>query len=139
MCLSSSSFVGGLDLAKYAEEQCIIANISMCSLSDLCAVVLQKGLNKNVPERISQAGENRVLTAEQLSYAAKDAYASLRIYEELSKLDVPVPLPALFQPHTLVILYSADNTTIIATGQISVHKDSTFHSPTYSYQTPGLQ
>jgi hypothetical protein len=123
MCLSSSSFVGGLDLAKYAKEWCIVANISKCSLSDLCALVLQKCLNKNVPERISQAWENWVLTAEQLSYAAKDAYASLRIYEELSKLDVPVPLPALFQPHTPVILYSTDNTTIIATGQISVHKD----------------
>jgi len=123
MCSSSTPFIGGLDLAKYAKERCLVTNISKCSLSDLCALVLQRCLNKNVPERISQAWENRMLTAEQLSYAAKDAYISLRIYEELSKLHVPAPLPTSFQAHTLVILYSTDNATIIATGQILLHKD----------------
>ncbi|KAF8799068.1 ribonuclease H-like protein [Phlegmacium glaucopus] len=120
-CHSSSAFVGGLDLAKFAKDRCVITNISKTSLSNLCALVLHKCLNKNVPECISQAWENKTLIHEQLQYAAKDAYVSLHIYEELAKVDIPYPLPASLQPFTPVHLYINDNTTIIAEAQISPH------------------
>ena len=118
-CHSSSAFVGGLDLAKYAKDRHIISNISKTSLADLCACILDKRLDKNVPERISQEWENTVLSPEQLQYAAKDAYASLLIYEELSKTPIPCALPPLLQPLIPILLYSTDNTTVIAEGQIS--------------------
>jgi hypothetical protein len=121
-CHSSSAFVGGLDLAKFAKDRCVITNISKTSLSDLCALILHKHLDKSVSERVSQAWENRTLTNEQLQYAAKDAYVSLRIYEELMKIDVPHPLPAFLHPFMpVLLLYSNDNTTIIAEAQISPH------------------
>ncbi|XP_006455795.1 hypothetical protein AGABI2DRAFT_76455, partial [Agaricus bisporus var. bisporus H97] len=69
----SQPFVGGVDLAKLAKERHLIKNISKCSLSDLSALVLQRRLAKNTPQRTSQAWENRTLTPEQLDYAARDA------------------------------------------------------------------
>jgi 3'-5' exonuclease len=120
-CKGSSQFVGGLDLAKYAKDRRVVNN-AQCSLADLCARVLGKRLNKNVSERLSNAWEDDVLSSEQLQYAARDASASLTIYHKLQILDVPQPLPAgsLTSP-TPVLLYSADNTTVIAQGQIAVN------------------
>jgi hypothetical protein len=60
-CGSPTPFAGSLDLAKYAKDRRVIPN-AQCSLNDLCALVLGKRLNKNVPERISQAWEDRTLT-----------------------------------------------------------------------------
>jgi len=120
-CKGSSQFVGGLDLAKYAKDQRVINN-ARCSLADLCARVLGKRLNKNVLERLSDAWEDNILTSKQLQYAARDASASLMIYHKLQTLDIPQPLPAgsLTSP-TPVLLYSADNTTVIAQGRIAVN------------------
>jgi hypothetical protein len=120
-CHSAEPFVGGFDLAKYAKERCVISNISKTGLSDLSALVLRKRLDKNVPERLSQDWEERVLSQKQLQYAAKDAYVSLQIYRELTKMDVPRPLPTSLYPFMPILLYSTDNTTVIATGQISQH------------------
>jgi len=91
-------------------------------LADLCARVLGKRLNKNVSERVSDAWEDDVLTSEQLQYAARDASASLMIFHKLRTLDVPQPIPAgsLTSP-TPVLLYSADNTTVIAQGRIAIN------------------
>ncbi|KAF8867530.1 hypothetical protein CPB84DRAFT_1859325 [Gymnopilus junonius] len=126
-CYSAEPFVGGLDLAKYAKEQCVISNISKTGLSDLSALVLHKRLDKNVSEWLSQGWEERVLSQKQLQYAAKDAYVSLQIYEELTKMDVPHPLPTSLYPFLPILLYSPDNTTVIARGQISQHfGNSTF-------------
>jgi hypothetical protein len=118
-CHSSTPFVGGLDLAKYAKDRHVVSNVSKTSLADLCALVLHRRLNKNVSERISQDWENVVLSQEQLQYAAKDAYVSLLIYEELTKITVPHALPSSLHPSMPILLYSTDNTTVIAKGQIS--------------------
>jgi ribonuclease D len=77
---SSTPFVGGLDLAKFAKDRHIISNMQRCSLSNLCATVLAKRLDKNVSEHVSQAWEDEVLTPEQQLYAAKDAMVSLLIH-----------------------------------------------------------
>ena len=59
---------------------------------------------------------------EQLQYAARDASASLTIYYKLQTLNIPQPLPAgSFTSPTPVLLYSADNTTVIAQGHIAVN------------------
>lgn len=117
-CQSPVPFVGGLDLAKYAKDQHVIQSISHCSLSDLCALVLGKCLQKNVPERVSNAWENDHLTDQQIHYAASDVWASLCIYKQLSALNVPQPLLPDIQPGTLVLVYSPDSTVVVAHGRI---------------------
>jgi hypothetical protein len=54
-------------------------------------------------------------------YAALDAYASLHLYEKLSTIEIPQPLPQNPHPTTPVLVYSSDNTTVIARGAISIH------------------
>ena len=119
-------FVGGLDLAKFAKDRRVVPN-AQCSLSDLCALLLNKRLNKNVPERISQAWEDITLTDNQLNYAARDAYASLVIHQHLSTIDVPCHLPSLLTALIPVLLYNSDKTVVIAEGQISTHFNESQH------------
>ena len=121
-CHSPEPFVSGIDLAKFAKDRRVVPT-AQCSLGDLCAVTLKKRLNKNVPERISQAWEDMTLTEEQLNYAARDAYASLIIHQYLSTVDVPRRLPEKLTALALVpvLFYNTDNTVIIAEGQLSTH------------------
>ncbi|EKM74532.1 hypothetical protein AGABI1DRAFT_95562 [Agaricus bisporus var. burnettii JB137-S8] len=114
----SQPFVGGVNLAKLAKERHLIKNISKCSLSDLSALVLQKRLTKNTPQRTSQAWENRTLTPEQLDYAAQDAYAALRVYEELiTHYSIPTPIPPTVPLLTPVLVFGSDLTNVVAEGQ----------------------
>jgi len=89
---SSVPFTGALDLANFAKERHVTSN-ARCSLANLCAVILRKRLNKNVSERTSMAWERSALSAEQIRYAACDAYVSLSIYLALLKVSAPQPLP----------------------------------------------
>jgi ribonuclease D len=94
---SSLPFVGALDLANYAKQRHVISN-ARCSLSDLCAAVLGKRLNKNVSERTSAAWEHLSLTTEQQNYAAIDAYVPLLLYHELSPVYPHSQFQNAFQP-----------------------------------------
>jgi len=123
---SSHPFVGGLDLAKFAKDRHVVPN-AQCSLADLCALLLKKRLNKNVPECISQAWEDITLTEDQLNYAARDAYASLMIHQHLSTIDVPCRLPSHLAALVPVLFYNSDNTVVIAEGQISIHFNELRH------------
>ena len=114
---SQIPFVGSLDLAAYAKERQVVPN-AKCSLADICAAVLKKCLRKNMSERTSTAWEHANLSLEQLHYAACDAYVSLILHHELSKFSVLRPLPQELVPSTSVLLYNADNTAIIAKGQL---------------------
>ncbi len=119
--VNAPPFIGALDLAYFAKERHVVSN-ARCSLSDLCAITLQKCLRKNVSERLSMAWEHDVLTMEQIRYAACDAYAPLLIFQELSKLDIPKRLTdEQVVPLTPVILYNSDNTVIIARGCLSAN------------------
>ncbi|RXW16378.1 hypothetical protein EST38_g9477 [Candolleomyces aberdarensis] len=122
-CGSTTPFGGGVDLAKVAKDHCVLSSIKTATLGDLCAIVLNKRINKNVPERLSELWESEILTPRQLKYAAIDAYASLCIYYGISKFGVPqsFPMSSLPPPATPVLLYSADKSRIIAIGQISLH------------------
>ncbi|KAF6744000.1 hypothetical protein DFP72DRAFT_858146 [Ephemerocybe angulata] len=92
-------------------------------LADLSAIFLRKRINKNVSEWISERWEDDALTDRQKRYAAVDTYASLHIYDEISKFSPPalvsdtmVPTPA-----TPVLLYAPDKSKVIAVGEISLH------------------
>lgn len=127
-CGSHRPFVGGVDLAQLAKERQVVAQATV-SLSDLCAVVLKSRLNKNVPTRVSAAWEAETLSDAHIQYAALDAYASLRIYEELVKIPAPGILPGHLLPSQPVILYQSDHTRVIAKGVISPHAtDSSYDS-----------
>ena len=67
-----------IELQKYVEK----FEIENFSLQKLAAIVLGFKISKS--KRLSN-WEARVLNQAQLKYAATDAWASLRVYEELSK------------------------------------------------------
>ncbi|KAF6763328.1 hypothetical protein DFP72DRAFT_1164252 [Ephemerocybe angulata] len=123
-CHSRVPFCGGLDLARLAKDRCILSgSIQSVSLADLCAIFLRQRLVKNVPERLSDLWDSDTLSERQRKYAATDAYASLRIFEEIAKFSVPQPFPSSGYPSpaTPVLLYAADRSKIIAVGQVSNH------------------
>ncbi|KAJ3553058.1 hypothetical protein NP233_g12733 [Leucocoprinus birnbaumii] len=117
-CGSTQRFCGSADLAVLAKERNLIQD-ARCSLSDLCAAVLKKRLNKNVPERISSKWENETLTQRQVEYAARDAYVSLALYREIICIPVPSPLPSDPQEGTTVFIYhDAHASRLIGHGHI---------------------
>lgn len=90
-----------------------------CSLADLCAAVLHKRLDKNVPERMSSEWEESELSEGHINYAARDAYVSLKIFDTLNTIPTPQPLPPVITPGLYVALYAPDNTRVIAVGHLS--------------------
>lgn len=119
-CRSTIPFTGALDLAMLAKNR-QVTSTAKNSLADLCANVLHKRLDKNVPERVSIAWENESLTEDQIRYAALDVYASLCIYQALIKIPAPGPLPPNLTPQSPVLLFNDDRTRLIARGSISSH------------------
>ncbi len=126
--LSQFNVTGGMDLTKFAKDCGVIRSASRISLSDLCATILHRRLNKNTAVRINKQWENTTLRPDQLQYAAADACAALLIYENLVQLKVPIPMSAtdVLLPHSPVLIYSMDNMTVIAEAQIS---QSTYLKP----------
>ncbi|KAF6741868.1 hypothetical protein DFP72DRAFT_745995, partial [Ephemerocybe angulata] len=133
-------FKGALDLAGYAKDHHVVSN-AQCSLADLCATVLGKSLWNNVSEWFSMDWERAHLTAEQMEYAACDAYTPLEIYQELSKLRVPQPLPQILpQSGADILVYSQDRSSIVASGHLSplpfpIKYDSIHLTPTRALVT----
>ncbi|KAJ3777917.1 hypothetical protein FB446DRAFT_699599 [Lentinula raphanica] len=125
----ANSFVGAVDLARLAKERLVIKCATM-GLADLCACTLGKRLNKNVSERVSALWENETLTRTQIEYAALDAYASLRIYEQLMLISVPSPLSSNAPPipGDPVLLFGDDKSRLVARGRISEH-----YKPRHAY------
>ncbi|KIK53592.1 hypothetical protein GYMLUDRAFT_250294 [Collybiopsis luxurians FD-317 M1] len=119
---SPKTFVGTVDLGKMTKE-CLVSKDAWIGLADLCALMLGKCLNKNVPECISDLWENDTLSEAQICYAALDAYASLCIYQKLLMISVPSPLPLDTSPapSTPILLYSSDKSCLIAQGCVSHH------------------
>ena len=110
---SHQPFVGGIDLAKLAKEHSIVPNARV-GLGDVCAAVLGKRLNKNVPQCVSTQWDNEILDKDQLNYAALDAYASLLIYEALKRIPAPGPLPK-------ILFHRLQSFSIRLTTQKSLH------------------
>ncbi|KAK0222338.1 hypothetical protein IW262DRAFT_1448324 [Armillaria fumosa] len=95
-------FAGGVDVTHFAKCKGIVKN-TWISLADL-------------PDWHSDE-----LSNEQLCYAALDAWASLKVYEELEQIQVPGEVVA-FTPGQDIFLCQ-DDTNIIARGHISLHSD----------------
>jgi 3'-5' exonuclease len=119
-CGGNEPFRGIVDLGCYARDRYVITGRQSIGLSDLCALVLNKCLRKNVADRVGEGWERETLTNAQIEYAAGDAYASLEIYHQLSKIPPPTPLArnAPLPPPGTPILVFNNGTTAIARGQI---------------------
>ncbi|KAJ6473082.1 hypothetical protein C8R45DRAFT_776206, partial [Mycena sanguinolenta] len=61
----------------------------------------------------------RELSAPQLLYAARDAYASLLLYHEINKTPLPLPMPNDIAAGTPVLLLTDDNKKLAARGVVS--------------------
>ena len=110
-------FVGAVDLATLAKERLISRHTQM-GLSDLCALILKKNLQKNVPERVSSLWSQEILTDAQRQYAALDAYTALAIYNTITRSPPPQILPIQIPDNMQVILYPSDLSNPIAHGHI---------------------
>lgn len=123
---SSTAFVGGIDLGRLAKEKNVVSD-ARASLGDLCIKTLSCILPKDLNIRISPDWSGP-LTDEQIQYAALDAWASLKIYEKLNSLQIPVPvnfenpLPPGYQ----IFIFHEDRTTIIARGIVSPDQFNSF-------------
>ncbi|KAG6808594.1 hypothetical protein H0H92_003610 [Tricholoma furcatifolium] len=121
VCRSDIPFVGGIDIASLAKKKLVVSSARV-SLSDLCAIVLNRCLKKNVSERTSCAWEEEELTRAQIRYAALDAWASLLVYHVLVSIPTPVPLcDILPEAGTSVLLYASDKSRPAAQGTVSAH------------------
>ncbi|KAJ7895035.1 hypothetical protein B0H13DRAFT_2339037 [Mycena leptocephala] len=116
-------FVGAVDIARFATDRLAVTSTKI-GLADLCAKILGKRLNKNVSERISTAWEREQLSEAQLRYAALDVYACRCIYDSLSHIPIPSPLPPAAPVGTSVLLFNADRTRLLTRGKISATEGS---------------
>ncbi|KAG6835921.1 hypothetical protein H0H93_013330 [Arthromyces matolae] len=122
-CGSQIPFVGGLDIGKLAKDRLLVST-ARTSLADLCATILKRRLNKNTPVRISSTWDSHDLTEDQIRYAAVDAHASLSVYNPV----ISIPSPQCFSTRpevgTPVLLFSNDNTRVVARGVVSQHQNN---------------
>lgn len=117
----AGSFCGAIDLARLAKERNIVTDISSTTLADLAALVLKRRLDKNTFLRTSESWENQSLNADQCLYAAKDVYASLMVYHEITKCyPLPSPLLATTPAMTPVLIYASNMEKVIASGTLSL-------------------
>ena len=122
---SEREFSGFIELAQMAKA-CQASQNARVGLAELSALVLKQQLPKDKAICISDQWDNEVLSEDQVSYAVRDAYASLQIYKRLKVLtelgSVPENAPSGF----LVDIYQNDCQKLIATGAwVSVVSDST--------------
>ncbi|KAK0246140.1 hypothetical protein EDD85DRAFT_944545 [Armillaria nabsnona] len=113
-------FAGDINIAHLAEQKGIVKN-TQTGLADLCAKVLKVHLDKDPATRVSPDWASDELSSDQLQYAALNAWASLRVYEELEKIQIPGAIIS-FTSGQDIFLYQ-DDTNIIAQGHISPHSD----------------
>ncbi|KAJ7587518.1 hypothetical protein C8J56DRAFT_786255 [Mycena floridula] len=121
-------FVGGIDIADFAKEKGVVKSAKV-GLAELCASVLKEKLEKPNDIRVGMEWGNEELSDAQQQYAALDAWISLRIYQQLVKLEAPsaVIFPVNSPPVGLeVFVFQDDRTTIIARGTISPHAMNPF-------------
>lgn len=113
-----TTFVGARELGKMAKVRGVVSN-ARTGLADLCAVTLKCRLPKDSAIRISEDWENPVLSKDQITYAARDVWASLSIYDHLNKIPAPGDISVTCPPHTPVSIWQDDRSMLIAHGHIS--------------------
>jgi hypothetical protein len=110
-CKSQSPFLGAVELATLAKQRNVISDARL-GLADICAAVLHQRLDKEDFIRLRSDWNATTLTDEQVQYAAKDAYASLQIYERLSQMTVPTIITDSALPGTPVSVLHDDGKAI---------------------------
>ncbi|KAJ7742021.1 hypothetical protein B0H16DRAFT_1861405 [Mycena metata] len=107
------------DLAAFAKDHFLITKANL-SLADIFAVIFQQCLPKNDTERVSSNWSDQELSASQLEYAARDAYASLLLYHEINKTPLPLSFPTTETTScgTPVLLLTDDNKKLAARGVV---------------------
>ncbi|KAG6821234.1 hypothetical protein H0H93_002344 [Arthromyces matolae] len=115
-----ADFKGGLDLATFAKQKLLVVN-GHSSLADLTAVILGQCLSKNQGECTSSTWSDQDLSAQQIEYAARDAYVSLCLYHKLLASPEPSPLPSDISDAVgkSVAILTDDHKQIAARGIIS--------------------
>lgn len=114
----SDPFPGGIDLARLAKE-CHVAPNAKVGLAELTGLVLKSKLLKDKDIRVRTEWESTTLTPEQRTYAATDAYASLKIFEELEKLKNNGNVPEDAVAGLPVCVHQEDGQKLIAYGSWS--------------------
>ncbi|KAF6741348.1 hypothetical protein DFP72DRAFT_1116992 [Ephemerocybe angulata] len=118
---SKQKFVGACDIGQLAKDKNMVETARV-GLAELCKKALSCTLQKDQAIQVSNFWSGD-LSPQQLRYAALDVWASLKVYEALVVIEVPVPLDFTqpLPPHLPVYLYHSDRTSIIARGVISEH------------------
>jgi hypothetical protein len=127
--MMSTGFVGGVELAQMAKSCGLIPKATM-SLTDLVATILHHRLDKDLDVRVSNQWEEDTIPDRHLLYAAKDAYASLSLYNHLCSIPTPSSISPSTSIGTAVTLHHNDGTKVaiarghlMAVGQDSPHAD----------------
>lgn len=111
-------FKGGEDLIDMAYDRGLVPSRNK-SLADLCGRILHRRLDKNPEVRTSTVWEDHNLPPKYIEYAALDAWASWKIYQELLTLPIPGILPKNSPMGTAVSLWTEDHLQIAAHGFLS--------------------
>jgi len=113
-CKYPVSFIGAVELATMAKQKGFISDARI-GLADLCAKVLHAKLDKTSPVRLDSKWDAIQLSAEQIEYAALDAWVSLEIYHRLAQT-----IPSSSTPGTAVSVVHEDG-NVIAHGVVSLN------------------
>jgi len=118
-CKSNIPFVGAVELATLAKAHGVITDARV-GLADICAAVLHVRLDKSSPLRVRTDWDNNELSAEQLHYAALDAWVSLKIHQHLSQTSLPKLITNSTLPGTPISVLQDDG-QVIAHGDLSLN------------------
>lgn len=113
---------GMVELADLAFQKLVMPNRT-ASLATLTSTILGAELDKSQAIRLSNWDTEGELSGAQVNYAARDALASLRIFEDLIErrhiLEVPRPAQGTLQAGARVVLLSRTEDRILGTGEIT--------------------
>ncbi|KAH8068402.1 hypothetical protein BXZ70DRAFT_1069038 [Cristinia sonorae] len=119
-------FVGAVNLGPLAKSRNAVSRGNL-GLADLTATILKRFLPKDPTIRISRSWENATLSADQIEYAALDAFASWSVFTALQATETGHPVDVQTRSGTLVSLMSADHARVVAHGHIALDRPDKFN------------
>jgi len=115
MEIASTTFAGAIDVAQLAKTHHLISNATM-SLADLVGNLLDCHLEKPSELRISTQWEDSNLSLQYQSYAAKEPFAGLALYNKIMAHPLPSPITQATPTGTQVQLLDQDGNCPAAIG-----------------------
>lgn len=116
------TYRGAIELARLAKQRGVMPT-AHASLSALVARTIGQYLEKDQSIRVSSEWDRRILSNEQVRYAATDAYAGLAVYEYLIRIPAPGNIPVHPAPGLPISLWHDDGSRIVAHGIIGNQVD----------------